>query len=353
MGVRIRQFTIISLLAHEPLCFLPPRCTALMPKILITTSSFQTEAYTEFKQLRELGYEIHANPYRRKLTEQEVQSLLRDDVVAMIAGVEPLTRDVFSKASKLKVVSRCGMGLDSVDLAAAEEYGVLVYNTPDAPVQAVAELTLGMMLSLLRHIARADRGIRAGHWRAHMGGLLTARIVGLVGYGRIGRQVAELLRGFQARILACDKSPPAVSPPGVTFCDLESLLAVSDIVSLHVPYEPTTRHLIDARRLGMMKAGAMLINTSRGGLIDESALYEALRDGHLAGAALDTFDNEPYRGPLIGIEQVVLTAHMGSYAEESRARMEKEAVANLLVGLVAKGLIAHESDCMNTQATKL
>src|SRR5581483_7082826 len=121
----------------------------------------------------------------------------QDDVVAMIAGVEPLTRDVFSKASKLKVISRCGMGLDSIDLAAAEEYGVLVYNTPDAPVQAVAELTLGMMLSLLRHIARADRGIRAGHWRAHMGGLLAARIVGLVGYGRIGGRLRSCLEDFK------------------------------------------------------------------------------------------------------------------------------------------------------------
>ncbi len=313
-----------------------------MPKILITTSSFSSAADAELGQLRGAGYEIVLNPHRRRLSEDEAQALLAPDVVGMIAGVEPLTRRVLSGAKGLKVVSRCGIGLDSVDLEAARELGIEVLNTPDAPSGAVAELTIGVTLAVLRKIALADRQVRAGQWRPQMGRLLSAQVAGVIGYGRIGRKVAALFAAFGCRVLACDpaaKSAAKGVAPGVALCGLDELLVQADIVSLHLPIGPDTARLIDAARIARMKQGAVLVNVSRGGLVDEAALHEALVQGRLGGAALDVFEQEPYSGPLAALDQVVLTAHMGSAAEESRAVMEREAAANLVQALAAKGLM--------------
>lgn len=310
-----------------------------MPKVLITTSSFNVAAADSLALLRQAGFEIATNPHGRKLGEDEVAGLLGDDVVGMIAGTEPLTRRVLSGARGLKIVSRCGIGLDSVDLAAAAELGIEVTNTPDAPSAAVAELTLGLMLDQLRRISQADRQIRAGQWKPLMGGLLAARTVGIVGYGRIGRRVARLARAFGARVLAADAAD--VAADGVAEASaLEPLLAQADFVTLHMPSQKGAGHFLDAQRIGMMKRGAVLVNTARGDLVDEAALALAIRDGHLGGAALDTYEKEPYTGPLAELPQVVLTAHMGSYAEESRGIMEREAADNLYKGLAARGLVA-------------
>lgn len=310
-----------------------------MPKVLITTSSFNVAAADSLALLRQAGFEIATNPHGRKLGEDEVAGLLGDDVVGMIAGTEPLTRRVLSGARGLKIVSRCGIGLDSVDLAAAAELGIEVTNTPDAPSAAVAELTLGLMLDQLRRISQADRQIRAGQWKPLMGGLLAARTVGIVGYGRIGRRVARLARAFGARVLAADAAD--VAADGVAEASaLEPLLAQADIVTLHMPSQKGAGHFLDAQRIGMMKRGAVLVNTARGDLVDEAALALAIRDGRLGGAALDTYEKEPYTGPLAELPQVVLTAHMGSYAEESRGIMEREAADNLYKGLAARGLVA-------------
>lgn len=310
-----------------------------MPKILITTSSFNVAAVESLALLRQAGFEIATNPHGRKLSEDEVAGLLGEDVVGMIAGTEPLTRRVLSGARGLKIVSRCGIGLDSVDLAAATEFGIEVTNTPDAPSAAVAELTLGLMLDQLRRISQTDRQIRAGQWKPLMGGLLAARTVGIVGYGRIGRRVARLAHAFGARVLATDAA--GVTADGIAEgCALETLLAQADIVTLHMPSQRGAGHFLDAARLGMMKRGAVLVNTARGGLVDETALAQAIRDGRLGGAALDTYEKEPYAGPLAELPQVVLTAHMGSYAEESRGIMEREAADNLHRGLAALGLVA-------------
>ncbi len=310
-----------------------------MPKILITTSSFNVAAAASLARLKSAGFEIVTNPFGRKLTEDEVAALLDAEVVGMVAGVEPLTRRVLAGAKGLKFVSRCGIGLDSVDLIAAKDCGIEVTNTPDAPSIAVAELTLGLILDLLRQISQADRQVRAGKWKALMGGLLAARTVGIVGYGRIGRRVAKLVQAFGAKVLATDAA--AVAPDGVAeICSLEYLLAQADVITLHVPSQKTGGHFMDAQRIAAMKPGALLVNTARGGLIDEAALVQALQNGHLAGAALDTFETEPYAGPLAGLPQTVLTAHMGSYAAEARGIMEREAADNLVQGLVARGLVA-------------
>ena len=313
-----------------------------MSRILITTSSFDIEHNAPLQSLRRLGWQVDANPHQRRLTEAEAAELLANDIVGVIAGVEPLTRAVIEKSRSLKIISRCGIGLDNVDLAAAAERGIKVYNTPGAPVSAVAELTLALMLGLLRHVGQADRGLREGEWKQLMGNLLGFQTVGIIGFGRIGRRVAELVQAFGAKILVHDKLTTNV-PAYCEAVDLDSLLQRADIVTLHVPLLPELRHFIGQPQLARMKSGAYLVNAARGGLIDETALLESLQSGLLAGAALDTFEAEPYRGPLTTMPQVLLTAHMGSYARESRIQMEQEAAHNLLIGLTSLGVIAAET----------
>ncbi|HRK62769.1 MAG TPA: NAD(P)-dependent oxidoreductase, partial [Terricaulis sp.] len=222
-------------------------------------------------------------------------------------------------------ISRVGVGVDMVDFAAARDRGIAVRSTPDAPAPAVAELTLGLILAMLRKVATLDRRLRAGEWAKAQGPLLAGKTVAVVGYGRIGRRVAELLRAFEAIPVPYDP----VTAPG----DLGALLEQADIVTLHLPYSVETRHIIDAAMIARMKNGAYLVNASRGGLVDEDALCAALRDGKLAGAAFDVFEQEPYAGPLCGFDVVVLTPHVGSAAIEVRRRMETEAAANLVEAL--------------------
>ncbi len=307
-------------------------------RILISTSSSDIEGHESLRTVALKGFEIVSNPYRRRLTEAEAGELLKSGVVGMIAGVEPLTRAVLAEAHDLKVISRCGIGMDSVDMAAAAERNIWVRNTPDAPGRAVAELTIGLMLALLRHVSQADRGIRANRWKQWMGRLLSEQTVGLIGYGRIGRRVARFLKALGSTVLVHDKYPSAAEE-GVNFCSLDHLITNSDLISLHVPYAPDTRHLLNGQRLSSMKTGALVVNTARGGLIDEAALCAVLTSGHLAGAALDCFEEEPYKGPLSTLDQVILTAHMGSYASEARVLMEREAADNLLQGLIEQGCL--------------
>ncbi len=305
---------------------------SLMPKILISTSSFNVENNKHIETLKNNGFEILLNPYGRRLTEAEVIQLLQDDVVGIIAGVEPLTRYVLTAAKNLKVISRCGIGMNSVDIEATQELNISVFNTPDAPSVAVAELTLGIILNLLRKIAEVDHNIRAGNWKALMGNLLAAQTVGIIGYGRIGKKVAQLLHAFGAKVIVYDKQEPSNY-------SMDEVLTQADIVTLHIPYETSSHHLINAEKLALMKSDAILINTSRGGLIDEAALFSAIKSGNLGGAGLDSFEEEPYKGELISLPQIVLTAHMGSYAKEARMLMEQEAAQNLVKGLQDKGLI--------------
>ncbi|MEK7234707.1 MAG: phosphoglycerate dehydrogenase [Elusimicrobiota bacterium] len=310
-------------------------------KILVTTSSFSQQDPAARAALTGAGFEIHENPFKRKLTEAEVLSLLaQHKPVGLFAGIEPLTAKALeASASHLKVISRCGIGLDTVDLDAAKRLGIKVFNTPDAPSQAVAELTIGLMLAVLRRIAEADAAVRRGDWKTMMGRLLGSRTVGVVGLGRIGSRVAKLASAFGSPVLAYEPRDAAAAPAGTKRASLEEVLKGSDIITLHVPMSPENKNLIDASRIAAMKPGAILINASRGGLVDEAALLQALKDKRLSGAGLDTFEGEPYKGPLKELPQVVLTPHMGSAAEECRSRMEREAADNLIVGLRALGVI--------------
>ncbi|MCK5604521.1 phosphoglycerate dehydrogenase, partial [Candidatus Pacearchaeota archaeon] len=277
-------------------------------------------------------------PYGRKLTEDEVSTLIQEHKpVAMVAGVEPLTRIVFQKAEGLKVVARCGIGMDSVDSEAADEFGISVSNTPDAPTIPVAELTIGMILALLRKLHVIDASIRSGGWDRPMGNLLHGKTVGLIGCGRIGSYVSKLLSVFGCEVLGCD--PACRQNDYFCLLGVDDLLSKSDIVCLHIPYSEETHHFMNKKRILAMKENSILVNTARGGLIDEDALYNALKTGHLAGAAIDSFEQEPYTGNLREFDNVLLTAHMGSYAKEGRVLMEQQAADNMLHSLKELGVI--------------
>lgn len=311
-----------------------------MPNIiLITTSSFGKGDAAPLDILHQTGLEIVLNPYCRKLTEDEIlQLMLEHKPVGILAGVEPLTGNVLDKAKELKAIARCGIGLDSVDLEAARQLGMSVTNTPDAPTLAVAELTLGMILSLLRMLHVSDAGIRDGRWERPMGALLHGKTVGIVGCGRVGSRLAGYLKALGCTVLGCDQACQCHDT--IQIIDMDRLLEESDILTLHVPYCQDTHHLLDARRIEKMKPGAYFINASRGGLVDENALYKALVSGQISGAALDCFEQEPYGGPLKELQNVLLTAHIGSYAKEARIMMETQAAENLIKQLKEAGALS-------------
>lgn len=295
-----------------------------MPKkILIAPSSFGAVDHAPLERLQQAGTQIIQNPYKRKLTKEELHSLL-PGVVGLIAGLEPLTRDVLER-SQLKVISRCGVGLSNVDLQAAAELGIVVRSTPDAPTTAVAELTVGAMLMLLRMVGWMDRDLHGGQWNKKIGVQLEGKTVVIVGFGRIGQKVASLLAPFEVKPIAVDPFWSDCGP--VPVLPLHEALPQADIVTVHCSGETC---ILGEKELRILKRGAFVLNAARGGLIDEKALLESLDEGRIAGVWLDAFEEEPYHGPLTNYPQVILTPHIGSYTQECRRQMELEAVDNLL-----------------------
>jgi D-3-phosphoglycerate dehydrogenase len=241
--------------------------------VLVGPSSFAESDPAARLALLDAGFDVIDNPYRRRLTRDELLALLTPDVVGLVAGLEPLDRAVLEQ-SALRVVSRCGSGLSNVDVAAARELGIAVRSTPDAPVDAVAELTIGALLALLRGLAPMSDALHERRWEKLTGGQLGGRTVAVVGCGRIGVRVAELLASFRARVLGVDRSPPRELPFPIV--PLEEALAQADVVTLHVSGEG---EVIGAAEIARMKRGAILLNASRGGVVDEAALAAALADG--------------------------------------------------------------------------
>lgn len=298
-----------------------------MAKVLITTVPFGEKDRSPLDRLEECGIEYSINPLNRKLTENELGELICD-FDAVIAGTEPITENVMVRAPKLKHISRVGIGLDSVDLLAAERLGIHVSYTPDAPAPAVADLTIGLMINLLRSVHIANGRMHAGRWHRFFGRRIGEVLIGIIGVGRIGRRVIRRLRGFgPSCILANDLKPDhrLDTDSDVQWVDKETIYRNADVISLHLPLTATTKHLIRSKELMNMKSDALLINTSRGGIVNESDLFDVLSDGHLGGVAIDVFEQEPYAGPLANIERCLLTSHMGSMAIDCRTRMEIEA----------------------------
>lgn len=276
-------------------------------------------------------YSLHYNNLNRKLTESELFELLDEHVTGIIAGLEPYNFKVLNYAPNLKVISRCGAGMDNISEDLINSNKIKIYSTPDAPTKSVVELTLGLTLSLLRGINTLDNSLKNGFWQREQGSLLSGKSFGIIGLGRIGQGVAKLVSSFGARVIYYDNdinhNEQYESLP------LNILLEQADIVSIHLPYDETTKNILSSERLALLKKSAFIINTSRGGLLDEVALYNLLRDNKIAGAALDVFLTEPYYGPLTNLPNVILTPHIGSYTKEGRRTQEQEAINNLLKGL--------------------
>ena len=311
-----------------------------MPKVLITTVPFGDRNRLPLELLEAAGIDYLINPLGRKLKEPELAELAAD-VDVLVAGTEPIGETVMSRASRLKLISRVGVGLDSVDLVAAERRGIRVSYTPEAPAPAVAELTLALMLSLLRGVHVANAQLHRGEWHRHFGRRIPEVTVGIIGTGRIGSRVLRRLAGFGTpRVLVNDILPdPNVAPAlKLEWVDKEEIYRHADLISLHVPLTPQTRNMIRREHLEQMKPDALVINTARGGIINERDLADVLAAGHLGGAAIDVFEHEPYSGPLAGIDRCLLTSHMGSMSVDCRTRMEIEATEEAVRFLTGRPL---------------
>ena len=298
-----------------------------MPKVLITTVPFAEHNRLPLELLGSSGIEHMVNPLGRKLKEDELAQMARG-CDALIAGTEPITASVMDRAQSLRLISRVGIGLDNVDLLAAQQRGIAVAYTPDAPAPAVAELTIGLMLSLLRSVHVVNLHMHAGRWTRVFGRRIAEVTLGVIGTGRIGARVLRRIVPFGTpRVLANDLLPDTKLVPELKleWVDKEEIYRNADLISIHVPLTSQTKNMIRREQLLLMKSDALLINTSRGGIVNESELADVMRSGHLGGAALDVFEREPYGGDLAGIERCLLTCHMGSMSVDCRTRMEIEA----------------------------
>lgn len=310
-----------------------------MIPVFISTSTFGLYDPAVLEKLRGAHCQVEVNTFGRKLQPNEtIEFLNRSQSIGLIAGIEALNDEVLRHIPNLKVISRCGGGLDTVDLEYCKRHNILVFNTPDAPTNAVAELTVGLMLAALRKIALADHNIRLGKWKPLMGSLLQNKVVGIIGFGRIGKRVAQLLGPFECKILFYD---PFVEEGGLLGRKVEfsELLEKADIISIHASPEKHSKPFIGKEELLLIKKDALIVNIARGNAVDEQELLSALQERRVACAALDVFEQEPYHGLLAQREDVVLTSHMGSYAKESRMLQEQQAVENLLSGFKTLGLL--------------
>jgi D-3-phosphoglycerate dehydrogenase len=305
-------------------------------KILVTPASFrQGAAGSVMERLRSFAGELVFNPKGKPLTEDELIVML-EGCDGCIAGLDPYNKKVIESAGQLKVISRYGTGVDNVDIAAAQAKGITVCRTPGVNSQAVAELAITLLLCLVRQVPMLDRKTREGYWVRSVGIELHKKTLGILGLGAVGKKTARLASGFSMRTLACD---PGIDidfarANGIHPVDFDTLLRESDFLSLHLPLKADTRHIISAEAMRRMKKGAIIINTARGGLIDEAAACELIKSGHLDGLGLDVYEEEPpQNSPLFGLENVVFTPHTAAHTVEATAGMAALSVENLINAL--------------------
>lgn len=301
-------------------------------KVLVTTVPFGETNTLPLEMLNSIDVDYVLNPLEKKLTEDELIQLV-PDVDVIIAGTEQISARVIAHAPNLKLISRVGIGLDGVDLLAARDKDIRVSYTPDAPAPAVAELTIGLMISLLRCIHTSNLRMHQGEWKRFFGKRIAECTIGIIGVGRIGARVINRMSAFGTpRLLVNDVAPDqALSRKfKLEWVDKETIYKEADLISLHVPLTRATKNLVSSAELAMMKSDSLLINTCRGGVINEKELYDALVRGEIGGAAIDVYDREPYDGPLAELDSCLLTAHMGSMSFDCRTRMEIEATEEVI-----------------------
>jgi D-3-phosphoglycerate dehydrogenase len=307
-------------------------------KVLITPRSFEHIKDKFLELLKDAEIEVVMNPYGRVIKEDEMVELIKD-MDGIIVGIDPITKRVIYNASKLKVISKYGVGVDNIDLESAKERNIVVTNTPNANSNAVAELTVGLIISVLRNIPLSDRRVREKKWDRFIGYELYGKTLGVIGTGSIGKRIIKLLKGFDLNILCYDKFPDYewAEKENIKYVNFDELLKRSDIITIHIPLTEETRHLISERELSLMKKTAVIINTSRGGIINERDLYKFLKEGKIYGAGLDVLEDEPpQNSPLIELDNVVITSHIGAHTQESIENMAFMAIDNLISVLKGK-----------------
>ncbi|NLE67624.1 MAG: phosphoglycerate dehydrogenase [Lentisphaerae bacterium] len=303
-------------------------------KILVTPTSFLKPGNAKAKEMIEaFADEVVYNDLGRPLKGGEILERLAG-VDGYIAGVDYITADVVEKMpASVKVISRYGAGVDRVDIPACTKRGIAVTSTPGANAVAVCELAFGLMLAAARNIPKLHAAVEGGEWPRSEGVELYGKTLGIVGLGAIGRNLAKRAVAFGMAVQAYDPyfDDAFAKEKGVKKAELDEVLSSSDFISLHVPLSDSTRHMIDAERIGRMKKGAVIINTARGGLVDEAAAATALKDGRLGGVGLDAFEQEPLAdSPLKGLDRVVLTPHTGAHTGEAVRNMGLMAVENCI-----------------------
>ena len=306
-------------------------------KLLITPTSFDKPENAEARALAvDFADEIVWNDLGVPLQGDALLQRL-DGVDGYIAGLDFITADVVARMpDTLRVISRYGVGVDRVDLAACRKRGITVTNTPGANSTAVCELAFALMLSAARNVPMLHQAVEKGEWPRASGMELAGKVLGIVGMGAIGKRLATRAQAFEMQVCAYDPyfDEAFAKEHAIRRCELDELVACADVLSLHVPLTEETKHLINAARIESMRPGSILINTARGGLIDEQAAADALKSGHLRGVGLDAFEQEPPKdSPLIGLPGVVLTPHTGAHTAEAVGKMGKMSVENAIAVL--------------------
>ncbi len=308
-------------------------------KILVTATSFKPDSPTPaLTELQNFADEIVFNPKGKPLTEGELIPLL-EGCDGYIAGLDFVTAKVIDSCTGLKVISRYGAGVDRVDLNAAKAKGIPVCNTPGANAQGVADLAFGLILGVARKLPMLDKKTKESQWVRSTGTELYEKTIGILGLGAIGKAVAKRAQGFSMKVLAYDPyiNEQYAKDNNIVVADFDTLVKEADIISLHLPLNDKTKYIINADVMRSMKKGVIIVNTARGGLIDEAAAYEFLKSGHLGGLGLDAYEEEPpQHSPLFGLDNVVLTPHTASHTFEATTNMADMSVRNLIDVLTCK-----------------
>ena len=303
----------------------------MRPQVLIATRPFGSTSEEPWRILNEAGCECSRIDITSATEQQMITAF--ENVDAAIVGGRPITAAMIAGANRLRVIAMHGVGVNHIDRAAAQSKGVLVANAPGANSDSVADLAFGLMLAAFRRIPQQAQALAGGAWTSEVGIELWQKTIGIVGLGHIGRAVARRAHGFEMSVLAYDPmlTEEAFAASGSRSVSLEELLASSDVVTLHAPSTPATRGLINADRLQLMKRTAFLINTARGDLVDEDALYHALRTGGIAGAGLDAYVEEPpTKSRLLTLPNIVATPHIGSHTKEAVTRASVMSAQNVV-----------------------
>lgn len=289
-------------------------------KVLVTATNYSKYCQKGKQIFLDAGVEVVENPHERPYTIPELRQIV-PEIDAVVAGVDTWNEEIFSHARRLKVVARFGVGVDNIDLEAAKRRGIVVCNTPGINSAAVAEQTVALMLSLLRRVPELNQSVRMGFWTRPMFHELKSRKIGFLGFGKIARHAAEMLRGFHPEMLAYDKYPDddAAGRLGVRMVLAEALLREADIISVHLPAVEETHHFLRNETFGQMKTGVYIVNTARGSIVNEKDLAEALRQGKVAGYGTDVFEEEPVRkeNPLFAFENYIATPHVSAETYEN------------------------------------